>query len=204
MKLAISGMSGVGKGECINKLCSLLEKEGLTYKVYKEDTNKQLYELAQNNKNLLYLNQLGRGVNFMVRDLIADSEKDKYDVQIFDRSSQELLFYNAEFLTSAQNRLLKQQLEHLYLNCNRELQYDMLLVLTASTTTILNRIKNRGRDELSPKMVKSYININTKYYNSDGYSKLEAYEDVFFIDNVTLQKMDEHLPGIVEEIKNKF
>lgn len=205
MKLVVSGMSGSGKGEAIKRLVEQCEKQGLTYKVYKEDTNSNLYKLAQDNKNLMYLNQLGRAVNFMTRDIVADSEKKHYDLQIFDRSSQELMFYNAQFLTSAQRRLLNKQLDHLYSNSRYELGYDAMLLLTVSSKTMIERIKNRGRDDLPFDIVKKYININEKYYNSDGYSKLgDNFMDMWIIDDCTFDKLDYNIPNIVKEIKESL
>ena len=201
MKLCISGMSGSGKGEAIKRLVEQCEKQGLTYKVYKEDTNGDLYKLAQNNKNLMYLNQLGRAINFMVRDIVADSEKELYDLQIYDRSSQELMFYNAEFLTSAQRRLLNKQLEHLYNNSSYELGYDAMLLLTVTSKVMIERIDSRGRDKLPFDIVKKYIKINEKYYNTDGYSKLESVPDMWIIDESNFDKLDYNIPNIVAEIK---
>lgn len=201
MKLAVSGMSGCGKGEAIKRIVEQCEKLGLTYKVYKEDTNGQLYKIAQDNKNLMYLNQLGRAVNMISRDIVAHEERDLYDVQIFDRSAQELMFYNAEFLTSAQNRLLRKQLDHLYTNMEMEIQYDMILLMTISSKTMIERIENRGRDKLSFNMVKKYIYINEKYYNTWGYSKLEA-NDYYIIDDSNFDKLDKHIPKLMTEIKD--
>lgn len=201
MKIGVCGMSGVGKGEFIKKLTSALEKEGMKHKIYKEDTNQDLYKLALHDKNEMYLNQLGRTVNMLSRDTVAFHEQDEYEVQIFDRIPQEVIFYSKEFLTTSQRRKIKSVMDHLYLMSSIDTQYDCLIVLTAETETIFKRLEKRGRDNfLTDESKKKYKIINEQYYSHLGYSKLDG-GYVYFLDKVTLEMMDEQIPEIIEMIK---
>lgn len=198
MKIGIVGMSGVGKGTFISKLTKALEKEDMSFKVYKEDSDPELYNVAQNDFNTMYLNQVKRATNIISRDVKAFHEENKPQVQIFDRMPHEVLFYNSILLSNVQFKKVKPFLKYMYENHDKELRYDYVIVLTAQDDVIVERIEGRG-EVLDDDMIKKYKKING-YYNHAKGIKIQA-TDYYFLDDVTIEMMEAKLEFIVNDIK---
>lgn len=166
MKLAVTGMSGSGKGEAIKILIKECEERGLTYKVYKEDTNPELFKLAMEKPDkYMFLNQLNRRCNMMIRDVLANQETQLYDIQIFDRGLFECKYYDTIFLRNGSHdvsRILFDMSDELYGLVGK---YDHEIFLKADDKTLLNRIDLRGRESLNEEMVQDYISVNALYNN---------------------------------------
>lgn len=198
IKLGIVGMSAVGKGTFIPKLTKALEEAGITNKVYKEETDGELFNVAQYNFNAMYLNQVKRATSIISRDIKAYYEEEKPQVQIFDRMPHEVLFYNKVLLSNVQFKKVKPFLKNMYDVHDEELLYDYVIVLTAQDDVILERLNKRG-EKLSEEMTKKYKEINGYYNHSKGL-KINA-ADYYFLDDVTIEMMDQKMEFIVNDIK---
>lgn len=198
MKIGICGMSGVGKGEFIKKLTFALEKEGITYKVYKEDSDNELFEISKKKNDTFYLNQIKRSASIIARDVKAYNEVDKPQVQIMDRVTSEVLFYNAVFLSNIQFRKAKPFLKYLYEIHREEIMYDYIICLTASDDVILERLEKRG-EVLDKEMIRKYKHVNGYYINKKGINVTA--KDFYFLDNVDFELMDKKMNFIVNDIK---